>query len=620
MDGKRDRIRVKFSRRRGACDTCRQRKVKLRHKQHSSGSSQSSTNLAFFSSSFSENWQDLPDISSSQFSFPDSTLLEPLNITNEPIGMPGDSISDHDLQGCLDAGLEAEDFQCSFQGYHERSSSPSKVGEMLEQLFPNAAQAQSRVVDEEADSTSFYYPSRHSILSVLLLFKLGKNISHGPVSERIHSLAGSVLLKMSRLSNATETLENFQARETPNSDSMTVPEYMSNFFSSGRGDFIEKKKIENYIELYLNGSLPEGAPSVLVYALLCLGSWPSPNKTEPRDYLAAAVRSQKTLFDGPPTVTKIQALVALTICCETLGLSGLACGYIMAARELALMLNLNSSSGVKSLITDVQEETYLKNIFWAIYKIEKPLLMREGRLSGIDDEDIDYLPPSKQIADQYTDEEAFAILHSKICSVVMTELWSPRTSLNNADPEKLLGNLQPFLDGWKEQIPELSNTGIHSLSPSILAYQIGSSSSILQQRLETMLKYYETIINIHWHLQRLSPHSSSVIPEECVLAARGILSVTHLLVYSASKPAWLFIHLPLIACCIIGLNALHNPLPRPASPDGGDKALLSMAVGWFGRLALQTSLELGSHEILEFLTTLTQHLYMVDCRTEGSQG
>lgn len=568
MDGKKDRIRVKFSRRRGACDMCRQRKVKcdglipccseckrlslsctypprhrqtrVRHKQNSSGSSQSSTNFAFFSSSFSENWQDLPDISSSQFSFPDSTLLEPLNIPNESIGMPGNSISDHDLQECLDAGLEAEDFQCSFEGYHERSSSPSKVGGMLEQLFPNAVQVQSRVVDEEADvhSISRYYPSRHSILSVLLLFKLGKNISHGPVTEKIHSLAGSVLLKMSRLSNATETLENFQTRETPKSDSMTVPEYMNNFFSSGRGDFIEKKKIGNYIELYLNGSLPEGAPSVLVYALLCLGSWPSPNKTESRDYLAAAVRSQKTLFDGPPTVTKIQALVALTICCETLGLSGLACGYIMAARELALMLNLNSSSGVMSLITDVQEETYLKNIFWAIYKIEKPLLMREGRLSGIDDEDIDYLPPSKQIADQYSDEQALAILHSKICSVVMTELWSSRTSLNNADPEKLLRNLQPFLDGWKEHIPELSNTDIHNLSPSILAYQIGSSSSVLQQRLETMLNYYETTINIHWHLQRLSLHSSSVIPEECVLAARGILSVTHLLVYSASKPAW----------------------------------------------------------------------------------
>jgi hypothetical protein len=59
----------------------------------------------------------------------------------------------------------------------------------------------------------------------------------------------------------------------------------------------------------------------------------------------------------------------------------LTCAIIYNAVQLALTLRLNKSSGVLALARTEQEANLLRQLFWVIYAIEKPLVMQLSRYS-----------------------------------------------------------------------------------------------------------------------------------------------------------------------------------------------------------------------------------------------
>ncbi|KAI9758565.1 MAG: hypothetical protein M4579_003000 [Chaenotheca gracillima] len=466
-----------------------------------------------------------------------------------------------------------------------------KETKLLDSLFPPARRESSPTSNNSGDSGSddsgMSYTGGSSALAILSRAS-NSPTSGSPQSAKLTSLFRTITAKLENASRAVE--ESWQSPmpgPPPNYQRAMVHKYVNAYFDECHSQFpfLIRSQFDIWLGQFLANQC-ESAVVPLVNAVLAIGcrligkedvarEWPEQralqHEEEATRYFSCAMRSRPTLLDSKPTVTKVQALIAMSIFCEGLRSSKLCLSLISSAIQQSLALEINRTKGVVALARNAEEEALLQRIFWVQYSIEKPLTMRLDRSSSLDDRFIDYPPPGQDA--NTSREEAIYMLSScrygKLCSILVKKLYGVNTQKrDNVDTIRYLHSLA---DEWLETVQDMPKNSC--------------------ARIESLFRYHEAILAIYQK------------GETAVQSAREILSAVHMLHFNQSGSEWALIHMPMAACCVLLSHLATSSTPRDSHSN---LPFLGMASGWMGRLAVSRSHDLAFEELMEAISIAQQ--------------
>ncbi|KAK2605529.1 hypothetical protein N8I77_008360 [Diaporthe amygdali] len=370
-----------------------------------------------------------------------------------------------------------------------------------------------------------------------------------------------------------------------------------------------KDQLQSSTEALLTGKLPENNPAVpLINAVLALGCRLVQKRgigdsksadREARNYFAVALRARGNLAgaQAQASITAVQALVTMTIYLQAGGLqtATLALSLISTAVQHCLTLKLNRISSVRALASSQQEYQLLLRLFWVVYSLEKPLTMRLGRFSSIDDDLIDYSPRMAQpLSEDDTNGQSGLFLHfcehAKLCSMVVKQLYGITKSRERRNEiQDMFHSLDTLLQSWKDQSGPI---------PTDADFSVPDRTTLQSSQSENNVELY-----LRWHELKVTIFHKG---KPCVQSAREVLSQAHLLEPSATYSDWLIVQVPIMACCVL----LIDIFSKDRSEDfRSNMAFLGMASGWLGRLATanrDSAHDIAFNKIMELIALAQQ--------------
>ncbi|KAL9110692.1 MAG: hypothetical protein Q9187_008025, partial [Circinaria calcarea] len=291
----------------------------------------------------------------------------------------------------------------------------------------------------------------------------------------------------------------------PEYERHVVQEYADVYFEEfeKRYLFIPINEFHSWMNALLSRKLADDSPAVpLVDAILTIGYrlTQKHNADDPnlagkgaQQYRAVGLKPRCQLIGVQASILTIQALVAMTISFQGSHASAEPLSFISVAVQHCLTLKLNRITGIRNLAKSEDEYQLLQLIFWVVYLLEKPLAMRLGRSSSIDDDFIDYSP---RMIQHQSDRRPFIFLceHAKLCSIVIKQLYGLAKSKERRDEMKgTIDSLDKLLQAWKDSwLKQQESNQIKSGSQDFMA-----SASLCEQKAEICLKYHELKVTIH---------------------------------------------------------------------------------------------------------------------------
>ena len=284
-------------------------------------------------------------------------------------------------------------------------------------------------------------------------------------------------------------------------DKPTVMMYTEAYF----GHFVQKfpyitqEQVSFYVHAFLGDNFKDDSAAVgLINTMLAQGcrlvlSTKTGDydhaTTEAKKYYAAALNARSRLVGVQPSILTIQSLVAMTIHARDLQNLSIAYSLVSSAVQHCLALKLHRIKSLRAAAKDQPESELLQRLFWVVYSLEKPLAMRLGRSSAINDESIDYTP---RMLTSHSDKGNYnTFLHycewAKMCSQVVSKLYRNASSAaHGEDIEHTTSSLTESLQSWRI-----------STTQSIRSRR-DSSCSIddTSDQVDSLLRYHELTVTI----------------------------------------------------------------------------------------------------------------------------
>ncbi|KAK0512799.1 hypothetical protein JMJ35_004816 [Cladonia borealis] len=343
--------------------------------------------------------------------------------------------------------------------------------------------------------------------------------------------------------------------------------------------FLAQDQFNALLNAFLAHQLPDDSPAIpLINSIFALGcrlviQLKSQDgrlaDEEARRYHAAALTARALYYPCPQT-------------------SPIAVSLILTAAQHCLLLKLDRINSIRALATSEEDCRLMQRIFWAVYSFEKPLALRFGRSSSIDDDFIDYSPRTIQRHPEWpkpTQADPFICQceYAKLCSRILKQLYSNnRSTIRRSDYEPTLYGLDQLLQAWKGSA--LGQIDSMSSDPTTSSLSTGQHSEVL-------LKYHELRVTIY--------HKG----QPCIESAREVLAQAHQWNPNLSYYNWQIVQIPVMACCIVLLDVFSNPR---SDEFRNNLAFLGMAGGWFGRLATTTNNCVAFDELMELIALAQQ--------------
>ncbi|KIV78617.1 hypothetical protein PV11_06251 [Exophiala sideris] len=308
-----------------------------------------------------------------------------------------------------------------------------------------------------------------------------------------------------------------------------------------------------------------------------------------------AMSVHNDLLYTPTTVVAVQALALMTFFVQ--GLGGPVIEFMLSSSTVRLAQSKGLHRQPSKLWQLPESELLQRNcLFWAIYCCEKAIILRSGRPSAIDDDDVSSEVPGKKIAGSTLELEFLleAIKHARIGSRVSKELGSARAlRRSTAEIVKTTRTLDQELHAWREQLPEslqFSDAPNASIAPT------GGNKSMCLQYLQS--SFYGSMITIHsifhypWVATVFDVVSTPCLREQVAIstarateAARNIILATKSTSLNANFPSWLAFYYPMLAAVNLFVSILKAPL---SVTSRSNLALLDIATGHFAHLEFLT--------------------------------
>ncbi|KAL3421011.1 transcriptional regulatory protein [Phlyctema vagabunda] len=532
------------------------------------------------------------------------------NVTMEyPLDIDGSSIADNLFCDPWIFDSSIPDLNGEFRTYSFNKfvkEPPSRMKTLTERLFPTSPKDISDIPDAPSglDKHRTEYGMDSSIFSLTLDWFNSLSPNTLALDTSVESSVNKLIKKLRTQPTQIPTHEKDHFREETTLSQTSLPvlhSYIKAFFEHPLSCYSSIEDAHEWLGAYFSTDLSARlSVEPLLNAIAAIGcrtlnAKSSSNHSQADDYFSAALAARGRLLEGESSVLKIQSLVTMALYLYGSREDELTWSIVSNAVQLSLMLRLNKSRDITNLSQSNHDAGMLRQLFWVIYAIEKPLVMQLNRYSLIEDTSVDYAPELQpDCASTYNTDKLLYLLHlvhyAKICSMIMKSLYSFSKSQQRKDLIPTIRQIKTLLIEWKECLPDSLQVLPQGfkLVPGMMPHQMRDMVSFT-------LKYHEAMMVIH---QR---------GEMCVQSARSIFSLMHFFECDQSNLNWANCRLPIAAYIMLLINILEVSKPQVTKDN---MPYLIIANGWYGRLALSLDWDFGFTELME-LSQVAQRIWTI---------
>jgi hypothetical protein len=176
---------------------------------------------------------------------------------------------------------------------------------------------------------------------------------------------------------------------------------------------------------------------------------------------------------------------------------------ISLAAQYSLDLKMNRRAGIRALSKNPQEQCLFQRIFWCIYSIEKPLAIRIGRCSIIDDDFIDISPHNmyhfSDLISPERDELLYCCEFAKLCSIAAKRIYGAQSPVTDPTSKASIAlSLKDMLESWKcSVLKTFSKDGAWQHADLTRMLTLVDGDLDRRRLIDLSLNYYELLFIIH---------------------------------------------------------------------------------------------------------------------------
>ena len=299
------------------------------------------------------------------------------------------------------------------------------------------------------------------------------------------------------------------------------------------GDIDEMISLQDRQDARLNAE-----KRALLNAVLALGSKVTDTSTaeDPSRYFSRSLEFRLNLIGGAASVGKIKAVVTMLVFCEDSLEQETVTSLLANALSMAQTLRLYQKAAVRALCVSEDDEIALKNLVWVLFSMEGRLNLRFGRLPLLNEDFIEHRPPVQNERKSTCAEVSLFLFYkyAQLSTAINANLFSKRAlEKTGADLEEAVTSMQNLLEEWGNLIPtELSPLHVPTTASSAT---IQTPEGRLQ--LNLAYRYHEAVFAVHRRLfmppapQSMSPSGHpETVPTRgngiILKSARFLLSIT----------------------------------------------------------------------------------------------
>ncbi|PYI12624.1 hypothetical protein BO78DRAFT_300933 [Aspergillus sclerotiicarbonarius CBS 121057] len=262
--------------------------------------------------------------------------------------------------------------------------------------------------------------------------------------------------------------------------------------------------------------------------------------------------------------------------------SNLTSALVAEATCCAQALHLNNTTAIRRSHPGPMEEGTAKRAFWFLYCLEKPHCLREGTFPFVDEAFVDHTPPRS--LDSFGDPDWLLInsRYAELCSRILKRLYGRGSCCRKRERSDMVDPTEGLENALQQWEKELP---FRCDTPHCRTVNYSAMTCEERRlRLSNLYRYHGAVIAIH--SMQMCQNSNQWNEEMCCDSARIILSTCSSVSLADVQSDWSLYYFPSIAIC--------------------DLSYIGIASGFFGRLSLDA--DVPFHEITELIRFAQQHL------------
>ncbi|RDH16083.1 hypothetical protein M747DRAFT_123376 [Aspergillus niger ATCC 13496] len=368
---------------------------------------------------------------------------------------------------------------------------------------------------------------------------------------------------------------------------------------------LDREDLERLIDRVMDKAAVFPAGLTLLNAILAIGS----HCLNLKDSTSSASRANypvSQFFDkalkfrhqipAEASLEKLQSLLVMSYFASRTG-SILASSLIAEATCCAQGLRLNSTPAIQRTHAGPIEQETARRAFWFLYCLEKPHCLREGTFPLVNEAFIDHTPPRLLNSFGKSDWLLINSRYAGLCSRILRRLYGGGSCCCEGECSDTVDSieiLERALKAWGKELPFPCDT---PPSNRMMNYSTLTCTD-RRLRLSNLYRYHGAVIAIQI-LQ--SCQSNTQWDEEiCCQSARTILSACYCISLSDVQYDWSLYYFPSIATCVLFIILIRKGNSQK------DLSYIGIASGFFGRLSLDADVPFD--EITELIKFAQQHL------------
>ncbi|KAL6693739.1 hypothetical protein J3F84DRAFT_379790 [Trichoderma pleuroticola] len=299
----------------------------------------------------------------------------------------------------------------------------------------------------------------------------------------------------------------------------------------------------------------------------------------PLIHFNAALKLKAQLLDDIFSVQSLQALIAMTYF-----------GLLIESRETRTLLfnciqysqimRLNRSSSINALCATLDDRRRVKKAFWFLYAMEQRFCLRTETFPLLNHDFVDHEPPKLEGHSALVDWLSILCYHASLCAFILQEFYSQRSLQSQGS--SYISDFEEQLRKWMQRLPlELQ---------LVDGQMVGLNTMRSQERrikLHMFCLYYEILLAVHGKqtsAESLTVTDLNVWPscgdQQQTSAVKKLLEASHQFTVADVRLDLSCYQLIRVASCKLAASTICD------GNNSKDLSYLSMAVGFFGRMAI----------------------------------
>ncbi|PTB51243.1 hypothetical protein M431DRAFT_237850 [Trichoderma harzianum CBS 226.95] len=248
--------------------------------------------------------------------------------------------------------------------------------------------------------------------------------------------------------------------------------------------------------------------------------------------------------------------------------------------QYSQIMRLNRSTSINALCATPNDRRKVKKAFWFLYAMEQRFCLRTETFPLLNYDFIDHEPPKPEGHLASVDWLSIWCHHASLCALILQEFYGQRALQSQCSSS--ISALEEQLRKWMQRLPS---------ELQLVNGQMGELNMMRPQerrvKLHIFCLYYEILLAVY--AKQTSTESLAVTDlnmwpscgdQQQISAVKKLLEASHQLTVADIRLDMSFYQLIRVASCKLAVSTICD------GSNSKDLSYLSMAVGFFGRMAI----------------------------------